>query len=431
MNPISVKQFSKKFEILLPSCKKTFKGLRGGRASGKSWAAIRQLVVLSNQYHMFIVCARAYWTNIANSAYKLVVDTINSLGIEHLYIITDKYIEHKITGSKFIFIGLNTNPAGVKSTEGAHVVFVEEGEQVCQEAWDLLIPTIIRKKGAQIWCAWNRDLPTTPVEAVFADNEDCVVIDINYDENPHIPEKMLAEIERMKVKDLAKYQWIYMGMYRPTGSTTWIDLQYVMGAFDRGTLADPDKAIVAGLDLGFMRDRSVMVVMQGDRILDVKIWNNADPMILCDEIIGYFAHHNVSYIGVDCLGPGVPVISRLSEGLGDRVFPIGYGEAATDDEQYVNLRSEAWGMIKDWLPNGHIPSGMNNEWITDLCNIRYGYDFKGRYAIEAKKLYISRGFPSTDISDALGLALCVPNKIRKDKKTLSRHKDSRSVPSDY
>jgi phage terminase large subunit len=359
-----------------------------------------------------------------------VVDTIKRLGIEHLYIITDKYIQHRLTGSKFIFIGLNSNPAGVKSTEGAHVVFCEESEQIVQEAWDLLIPTIIRKPGAQIWAAWNPDLPTTPVEQIFVPGEDCDVININYDENPHVPEKMLAEIERMRINDYAKFQWIYQGMYRPTGSTTWIDLANLMAAFDRGTLADPNVECVAGLDLGFMKDRAVLVAVQGHRIQDVKVWRNADPMQLCDEVIGYMAHNNVARIGVDCLGPGVPVISRLREGLGDRVHAIGYGEAATDSEQYVNLRSEAWGMIKDWLPFGHIPSGMNNDWITDLCNIRYGYDHKGRYEIERKKLYIARGFPSTDMADALGIALCVPNKLRKEAKTLSRHR-VRSVPSDY
>lgn len=429
-----IKQFSPKFRILDPSVKKTFKGLRGSRSSGKSWAAIRQLVVISNKYHAFIVCGRAFWTNIRNSAYKLVVDTIEQFGWSELYIITDHYIQHKITGSRFIFVGMNTNPAGIKSMEGAHIVFVEEGEQISQEAWDLLIPTIIRKPGAQIWCVWNPLLPTTPVETVFDQNTnpDCVVEHINYLENPYNPPSLLEQAERDRVKDQAKYEWVWLGQFQPSDNTTWIGLQLATSAIDRGTPACPDKLVVAGLDLGFSHDRSVLVIRQGYRILHVQVWRGVTPQVLVNEVVGLMAKWGVDKLGMDCLGPGVPMVSYFNEIIGNKLVPINYGLAAEDEDMYVNLRSEAWGRIKDWLEFGHIPPGIDSEWITDLCNIRTGYDDRGRYSIEKKKLYIARGFPSTDLADALGISLCVGDKLQKgEKRTLTSIMGNRQGNDDW
>lgn len=411
---VIVRQFSKKFAILEPSVKKTFKGLNGGRGGGKSWAIARKLIALATSYRFHCVCARAYWTNIAESAYGLIVQTISDLGLESEFQVTNNYVMHKRTKARFTFIGLNTNPAGIKSQE-FQIIWVEEGEQITQEAWDTLIPTLIRKKGATCICSWNRLLPTTAVELVFADdNPDCVVETIGFEENPHLPQAFLDEAYRMRAKDPRKYEWIYGGGFQPANTETFISLESVMQAIDRGTAACEDKAIVAGLDLGFSRDRSVLVIRQGFRILDVRVWNQPNPRQLVDEVIGICNHLRIQGIGIDRLGPGAPIVNDLTEALGQqRVFPIGYGDPANDSEQFVNLRSEAWGKIKDWLEVGHIPGGHNNAWVTDLCNIRYGYDVKGRTQVEQKKLYCGRGFSSTDLADALGISLCVPEKLAK------------------
>ena len=63
--------------------------------------------------------------------------------------------------------------------------------------------------------------------------------------------------------------------------------------------------------------------------------------------------------------------------------------------------------MKEWLESGSLPSDRERDWITDLTNIKYFYDEKGRYKIESKKSYLGRGFHSTDWADALSYSLLI------------------------
>lgn len=407
MNKVNIKFFSPKFNILDPKIKKRYKCLRGGRGSGKSWAVAAALIGIACSYRCFIVCAREVQKSIKESSRKLIVDTIDRYGLNNQFIIKNEEIIHIKTGSRFIFIGLKSNPDSVKSLESANICWVEEADRVSQESWDVLIPTI-RAKGAQIWATYNPSLPTTPCEKIFNPqiNPDAVWEHINYLENIHCSPEIITEAERMKQEDPAKYEWIYLGGYRPQGEMNWIGLSEVMPCFGRIAPLDQSKMLVAGLDLGYSKDRSVLLIRQGNVVLDTIVWKHADPEDLADEIIGIMNNRKIEMLGIDALGPGAHMVSKLTKALPNRVIPVKYSEAARDTKTYQNLRSEAWGKIKEWLKEGCIPSGRDQEWITDLCNIKYSYDIHGRYALESKKLLISRGFPSTDMADSLGISLC-------------------------
>lgn len=399
--------FSPKFRILSPSVKKRYKGLRGGRCSGKSWAVASALVGISCNYRTFIVCAREIQKSIKESSKKLISDTIVRYGLQSQFTIKNEEIIHNITGSRFIFIGLKANPDSVKSLEGANICWVEEADRVSEESWDILIPTI-RTKNANIIATWNPQLPTSPVEKIFNPliNPECVCEHLNYTENPFCTIENIREAEAMKLEDPAKYNWIYLGAYRPQGDMNWIGLSEVMPCFGRVIPLDDTKMLVGGLDLGYSKDRSVLTIRQGNVVLESIIWKHADPENLADEVIGLMNHKKIELLGIDALGPGSHMVSKLTKALPGRIVPVKYSEAARDDRQYTNLRSEAWGKIKEWLQTGCIPSGNDQEWITDLCNIKYSYDIHGRYALESKKLLISRGFPSTDMADSLGISMC-------------------------
>ena len=419
---MTVKLFSPKFKILHHKLKKRYKGLRGGRSSGKSWAIAAALIAISTEYRTFIVCAREIQKSIKESAQKLLVDTIRLYGLESQFEVTNTEITNNVTGSRFIFIGLKNNPESVKSLEGAHIVWVEEASQVSEESWEILIPTI-RKKGSQIWASWNPDSPSDYVEKLFnPTNPDCVVEHINYLENPFCSQEIIKHAEKMRIEDPSKYEWIYLGGYRPQGEMTWIGLSELMPCFGRIAMPDPSKRVVAGLDLGYSKDRSVLIVRQGSVIQHTFVWNHADPEALGDEIIGLVNKYKIEALGVDALGPGAHMVSKLSNALPGRIVAVKYSEAARQHNTYTNLRSEAWGKVKEWLQDGCIPAGRDQEWITDLTNIRYSYDHQGRYALESKKLLIARGFPSTDMADALGISLTLNDEKQIVSLLSNRHK---------
>lgn len=128
---------------------------------------------------------------------------------------------------------------------------------------------------------------------------------------------------------------------------------------------------------------------------------------LIDEVVGVVAKYGVVKLAVDSNGQGAPIYQKLHKVLGNTVVGIMPGAASRKKKVYSKLRDEAWGAIKDWLPTGSLPASHDRDWITDLTNIKFFYDEKGRYKIESKRVYINRGFTSTDYADALGYSLLV------------------------
>jgi hypothetical protein len=170
-----------------------------------------------------------------------------------------------------------------------------------------------------------------------------------------------------------------------------------------------NEGVVAGLDIGLFHDRCVMVVRQGLNLLFGKEWKMVDNKLLTSQVVGLVAKWGVQRLGIDAVGQGYPVYQDLRAELGEVAVPLNTGVEARNRKKFVRLRDEMWGMEKDWFEAGGTLNGVGayEDWTTDLTNIEYFYDNKGRYMIESKRHYIGRGFPSTDWADALGHSLLV------------------------
>lgn len=59
-----------------------------------------------------------------------------------------------LNGSQFIFRGLHNNVSEIKSLENISIAYVEEAENVSEESWQTLIPTI-RADNSEIWVVFN------------------------------------------------------------------------------------------------------------------------------------------------------------------------------------------------------------------------------------------------------------------------------------
>lgn len=189
-----------------------FKVMYGGRGGGKSWAAALVLVSHANKQRIKVVCARAFQNSIAESSKELVEACIRKLGLEYRFKITEKEIINVVTKSRFIFIGIERNPGAVKSLEGCDICWVEEANQVGRKALDMLIPTI-RKNKSEIWFTFNPEIEEDPVYKDFVTNtpDNCVLIKINYTDNPDCPQVLIDEANRCKMLSEARYRHIWLG----------------------------------------------------------------------------------------------------------------------------------------------------------------------------------------------------------------------------
>ena len=101
-----------------------YKVMRGGRGSGKSWAAARALLSIGALRKVRVLCTREVQTSIKDSVHKLLVDQIQALGLGANYEVFDQTIRG-INGTEFIFAGLGAMTIeSIKSYEGCDYCWV-------------------------------------------------------------------------------------------------------------------------------------------------------------------------------------------------------------------------------------------------------------------------------------------------------------------
>jgi phage terminase large subunit len=251
-NAIAKAEFPVKLQGLFKKAR--YKVCLGGRGGAKSWGIARALLILGAKSQLRILCAREFQASIKDSVHKLLCDQIEALGLLPFYEITQTSIRG-FNGTEFAFIGLKNNPTNIKSFEGVDICWVEEAQTVSRLSWNILIPTI-RKQNSEIWVSFNPDLETdeTYQRFVVKPPRDCIVMRINWSDNPWFPETLRLEKDALKERDLNAYNQVWEGMCRRSvdGAIFGNEMQQ---AENDGRLTkvpyDPTKPVHAVCDLGW------------------------------------------------------------------------------------------------------------------------------------------------------------------------------------
>lgn len=228
----------------------------GGRGAGKSMSIAILLVLASLQKKLRILCCREFQSNIGQSVYQLLKDIIRNYELEKYFKISKTEILCTLTGSQFLFKGLHHNPYEIKSLEGVDICWVEEGQSVSKQSWDILIPTI-RKDGSEIWVSFNPDLETDETYKRFVVNkpDNALLQKINFDSNPFFPEVLREEMEHCKRVDHEAYLNIWLGECRK-----YSDAQIFKGKFEVCDFKTPNNVkFLFGADWGFAKDPSTLI----------------------------------------------------------------------------------------------------------------------------------------------------------------------------
>lgn len=243
-----------------------YKGARGGRGSGKSWGFARALLILGRAKKLRFLCAREVQKSIKQSVHKLLTDQIYALGLGDFYEVLETEIRGK-NGTEFSFTGLATHTVdSIKSYEGCDICWVEEAQFVSKRSWDVLIPTI-RKPGSEIWFTFNPELETdeTYQRFVVTPPPDCVVVEMNYNDNPWFPAELEAERLHCKESDPKGYDNIWEGKCKPAVAGA-IYYDEVQRAEEEGRVCnvpyDPLKKVHVVFDLGWNDAMSISLVQR-------------------------------------------------------------------------------------------------------------------------------------------------------------------------
>jgi phage terminase large subunit len=187
--------------------------LKGGRGGGKTIGVCRVLLMKALASKILILCLREFMNSIADSTHRTLTAQIEELGMKEEFEILKSTILCKRTGSQIIFSGMN-HPESVQSLYGCDVVFYDEAQRCSQRSLDILLPTV-RKENSQIIFSLNPHLPTDPVwkQLILGkDNyKDCVVVDIEWMDNPWFPTVLSDEKDACLRQDVEKYNNIWLG----------------------------------------------------------------------------------------------------------------------------------------------------------------------------------------------------------------------------
>lgn len=163
---------------------KRYKVFYGGRGAGRSWSYATAILMLGASKKLRVLCAREFQKSIDDSVHALFRDLIQKYNLPG-WIVQQKTIIHKGTGTTIIFEGLRYNTNRIKSMEGIDICWVEEAESVTKDNWEILIPTI-RKAGSEIWISFNPENEEDPTYQRFVVNQppDAFVVKVGWEDNP-------------------------------------------------------------------------------------------------------------------------------------------------------------------------------------------------------------------------------------------------------
>lgn len=234
-----------------------YKGVRGGRGSGKSHFFAELMIERQIADHIDAVCIRENQKSLDQSVKKLLELKIEKMNAGAYFDVQDKRIlgAH---GGRIIFQGMQNHTAeSIKSLEGYDVAWVEEAQTMSQKSLDMLRPTI-RKPGSELWFSWNPRFETDPVDALLCGEQPppgAIVIEANYPDNPWFADTTLVgEMEYDRGRDPEKYAHVWLGEYM-RNSESRVFKNWRIEEFDA-----PDGATFRlGADWGFSIDPSVLV----------------------------------------------------------------------------------------------------------------------------------------------------------------------------
>lgn len=274
-----------------------YKGAHGGRGSSKSHNFASMLIRKALlEPGLRAVCVREVQKSLEHSVKRLLEDKIAEYKLTGHFRVLNNEIVTPGEGL-ILFQGMQGHTADtIKSLEGCRVAWVEEAQTLSQYSLDLLRPTI-RMPGSEIWFTWNPRHATDPVDVLLRGKhklpEDmAIVVEVNYTDNPWLPETLKREIQFDREGDPEKFAHIWEGAYELNSEARVFKNWRVEETPEPG----PGTVFYLGADWGFSVDPTVLMRMwlldERTLVLDAEVYevgceiNNTPDLfdgLLCED----------------------------------------------------------------------------------------------------------------------------------------------------
>lgn len=407
---------------------------------------------LARNYTVKFLCLRQFQDRIKDSVYTVLKQKIIAAGWEHEFDIGVSTIRHKTTGSEFLFYGIARNLADIKGIEDVDICWIEEGEGLAEDQWEVIDPTI-RKEGSEIWILWNPRLQTDFVQAKLPSllGDSCIIQHINYTDNPFLSETARLKAERLKEVDLEAYEHIYLGQPMSSDDAAVIKYSWIEAAVDahKKLGIDLSGARAVGYDVADSgADKNACSMFDGGICNELDEWAAPEDE-LTQSTRRAWAHVKGGRLIYDSIGVGAHVGSTLNEAnirTGYFKFNAGgaiihpeheYAPKIKNKDKFENLKAQAWQDVADRFRNtynavtkgmtfppdqlisisGEIPRAKLDQLKIELSTPMKRYSKRGLDMVETKDEMAKRDIASPNLADSFIMGACphlvvgIPMKI--------------------
>lgn len=221
-------------------------------------------------------------------------------------------------------------------------------------------------------------------------------------------------------KPSAPFQCRVMGEFPTEGPDILVSCTQVIYSRTRPPIEIDENSLVdIGLDVAYQGgDACVLMARRGPCVIARRKWYGRDPSQTIRHTLGFCKELNMQGLGigsiaVDAIGIGSGVASGLREHREEgtlkclRVLEVQVSERARLADKYSNQRAELAFALSERFRQGEIDltrlGDAGDDFESQAPQIKWEYDTKGRYKIEAKDKIRERTGISPDDFDAMML----------------------------
>ena len=389
--------------------------IEGGRGSAKSHSIARILLYIMQTRIVRLVCGREVQATIEESVYALFCDLISKYSLA--YRVLKNKIRHLVSGSTVGFKGFRERGAvNVKGIEGADIVWVDEAQALTKPTIEVLMPTLRKPDSPVKFIFTLNRLRREDAVMELADRDDCIVIHIDYFENPFCPPTLLDEAERCRQRSERDYNQIWLGQPIKAGDEFIFDTDALYHSLRQKPYGDLFfKARVIGIDWAAQgNDLCVATILDRGSAehwtLTQQIkWDEPNTTISVGKIIAMIGEFKPNVVVIDIGGGGYNVYCDLLAApiKGVTIMPFDGASTKGIGERSLNMRADGYWNLQEWFESKWlcVGEGFKDDVLKELERIKQKFRPDGMRQMRAKDEYKKEHGHSPDEADSFMMAV--------------------------
>lgn len=214
-------------------------------------------------------------------------------------------------------------------------------------------------------------------------------------------------------EDSNQYRVSVLGEPPTMDDGSLIPYEWAMDATNLRFQEQDDDPVIMGVDVARKgKDKSIILVRKGPRVLEIEELSNIDTVELSRWVAMRAADWRPKAIYIDSCGLGIGVVDELNRQQVPNVYPVNVGRATSNPRKFHLLRDELWWKLRERFEKGLISLAEcpDKELISEISSIQYDIKDNGKIKVESKMDMRNRNMPSPNKGDALMMTMMIDDK---------------------